>query len=115
MTETNTALSQTIAKCDEIKARLETLREMSEPKPVLRLESITRPGGYWEPQSKDGLTACSHGTVIIMSNGCRFFRVADQGNPWVTDGGLWVSSLALWDTLNNAVNRGITLKYLGAY
>ena len=45
MTETNTALNEAIAKCDGIKARLETLREMSETKPILRLEPVR--AGTW--------------------------------------------------------------------
>nr|DAX43347.1 MAG TPA: hypothetical protein [Caudoviricetes sp.] len=114
MIEINTTLAEAIAKCDEINDQLKVLRDMLKPKPVLRLESITRPGDYWELRSEDGLINCMHGTVIIMSNGCRFFRVADSLKPWITSGGLGLSSLALWGNLNNAVSQGVTLKYLAA-
>lgn len=111
MTETNTALSQAIAKCDEIKARLETLREMSEPKTVLRLESIARPGDYQELQSAGDLNIATPGTVIVGPR-CRYFRTCDPANPWADKYGNWISNAVLWSTLIRAVDSGATFKYL---
>lgn len=113
MTETNTALSQAIAKCDEIKARLETLREMSKPKPVLHLKSIICLGTYRELQSAGGLDTCAPGTVIVGPH-CRYFRTCDPANPWVDKYGNWISNAFLWNTLIRAVDSGTTLKYLVA-
>lgn len=114
MTETNTALTEAITKCDEIKARLETLREMSEPKPVLRLESITRPGTYRELQSADDLADAAPGTVIVRSDGYRFFRTHNPAKPWITVSSSGISLRPLWDLLTRAANTGVTLKYLAA-
>lgn len=111
MTETNTALTDAIAKCDEIKARLETLREMSEPKPVLRLESITRPGHWKDLQLADDLGDCAPGTVIIGPD-TRIFRICDPANPWTSRIGSRISNAALWDMLTRAANKGTTFKYL---
>lgn len=113
MTETNTALNEAIAKCDGIKARLETLREMSETKPILRLESITRPGGYLVLQSENGLIDCSVGTVIVSSGGNRYLRTDAQSYPWVNSYGARTASSDLWRSLVCADKRGVTFKYLG--
>lgn len=113
MTETNTALADAIAKCDEIKARLETLREMSEPKPVLRLESITRPDHWKDLQSADDLADCSPGMVIITPGG-RFFRCYNPVKPWINFIDCGVSHMALWRALIQAADRGATFKYLAA-
>lgn len=113
VTETNIALSQAIAKCDEIKARLEALREMSEPKPVLRLEPNTRPGTYRELHSADDLADAAPGTVIIGPN-YRYLRTCDPANPWTSRIGCWMSNAALWGILIGTVNSGTTVKYLAA-
>lgn len=113
MTETNTAITEAIAKCDEIKARLEALQEMLKPKPVLRLESITRPGTYRELQSARELIDCAPGTVIVTPS-ARFFRTCNPGNPWISRIGTWSSSTVLWETLTRAVDQGATLKYFAA-
>ena len=86
MTETNTTLTEAIAKCDEIKARLETLREMSKPEPVLR--------------------------TVIVGPHCRYFRTCDPANPWADKYGNRISNAVLWNTLIRAVDSGTTLKYL---
>lgn len=111
MTETNTPLTEAVAKCDEIKARLETLREMSEPKTVLRLESIARPGDCQELQSAGDLNIATPGTVIVGPN-CRYFRTCDPAYPWADKYGNWISNVALWNTLIRAVDSGATFKYL---
>ena len=111
MTGTNTALTEAITKCDEIKARLETLREMSEPKPVLRLESITHPGTYRELQSAGELIDCAPGTVIVTPD-THIFRICDPANPWTSRIGTRISNAALWDMLTRAANKGAALKYL---
>lgn len=111
MTENNTTLTEAIAKCDEIKARLETLREMSEPKPVLRLESITSPGTYRELQLAGELIDCAPGTVIVTPD-TRIFRICDPANPWTSRIGTRISNAALWDMLTRAANKGAALKYL---
>lgn len=113
MEETNTSLVEAIAKCDEIKARLETLREMSESKHILRLESTTRPGTYRELQSVGDLGACAPGTVIVGPH-CRYFRTCDPANPWADKYGNWISNAVLWNTLIRAADSGTTLKYLVA-
>lgn len=113
MTETNTTLTEAIAKCDEIKARLETLREMSKPEPVLRLESIICLGTYRELQSAGDLGACAPGTVIVGPHR-RYFRTCDPANPWADKYGNRISNAFLWDTLIRAVDSGTTLKYLVA-
>lgn len=102
-----------IKQCDEVKARLETLQEMVKPKPVLRLESITSPGTYWELQSAVELIDCAPGTVIVTP-GAQFFRTRNPGSPWVSRTGTWSSSTALWDTLTRTVDQSATLKYLAA-
>mgnify|MGYP000923587641 CR=1 FL=1 len=114
MTETNTHIAEAIATCNEIKARLETLQDMLKPKPVLCLESITRPGIYRELQSADDLISCAPGTIVVTPN-TRFFRTCDPANPWTSIAGCWVSNGVLWSTLVGAANSGATLKYLGAF
>lgn len=113
MTETNTAITEAIAKCDEIKARLETLQEMLKPKPVLRLEPIARPGTYRELQSAGELIDCVPGTVVITPD-ARFFRTCNPANPWTSGVGTLMSAEVLWDILARAANKGAPLKYLAA-
>lgn len=113
MTETNTALTEAITKCDEIKARLETLREMSEPKPVLCVESVTTPVSIWTPRSADDLAACPYGTVIVLSTGRSYFRIGGTLGPWAACPGFRATSDDLWHTLTRAAERGITFKYFG--
>lgn len=114
MTETNTAITEAIVKCDEIKARLETLQGMLKPKPVLRLESITSPGTYRELQLAGELIDCAPGTVIVTPD-TRIFRICDPANPWTSRIGARFSNAALWDMLTLAANKGATLKYLAAH
>lgn len=114
MAETNTAITEAIAKCDEIKARLETLRDMLKPKPVLRLESITRPGTYQELQSADDLNDCVPGMTVVTSD-ARFFRTCDPANPWTSGACRWMSAAALWNFLVREADKGTTLKYLAPY
>lgn len=114
MTETNTAITEAIVKCDEIKARLETLQDMLKPKPVLRLESITRPGTYRELQSVVDFHNCAEGTVVVASNGRRYLRTGDLGYPWSTSYGTNRTSDDLWRSLICSVERGTTFKYLAA-
>lgn len=114
MTETNTAITEAIAKCDEIKARLETLQEMLKPKPVLRLESITRPGTYRELQSADELNDCVPGMTVATPD-ARFFRTCDPANPWTSGDCRWMSAEAVWDILIRAADKGATFKYLAPY
>lgn len=113
MTETNTALTEAIAKCDEIKARLEALREMSGSKPVLRLESIIYPGTYRELQSARDLLNCPVGMIIVSSGARRYLRTDNLGYPWATSYGTHTSSNDLWRSLVCAGERGVTFKYLG--
>lgn len=114
MTETNTAITEAIAKCDAIKARLEVLREMSEPKPVLRLESITHPGTYRELQSAGELIDCAPGTVLVVGEGRHLLRICDPEKPWVDRAGFYSSPVRLWNFLVREVNKGASLKYLAA-
>lgn len=114
MTETNTAITEAIAKCDEIKARLETLRDMLKPKPVLRLESITRPGTYRELQSAGELIDCAPGTVLVVGEGRHLLRICDPEKPWVDRAGFYSSPVRLWNFLVREVNKGASLKYLAA-
>lgn len=111
MIEINTTLAEAIAKCDEIKDQLEVLRDMLKPKPVLRLESITRPGHWKELQSADDLIDCVPGAVIVTPD-TRIFRICDPANPWTSRIGTRISNAALWDMLTRAANKGATLKYL---
>ena len=114
MTETNTALAEAITKCDEIKARLEALRDMLKPKPVLRIESITHPGTYQELLSADDLNDCVPGMTVVTP-GARFFRTCDPANPWTSGDCRWMSAEAVWDILIRAADKGTTLKYLAPY
>lgn len=114
MTETNTAITEAIVKCDEIKARLETLRDMLKPKPVLRIESITYPGTYWELQSPGDLIDCTPGTVLVVGEGARLIRTCDPENPWVDKVGYYGSPVRLWNFLVREANKGTPLKYLAA-
>lgn len=114
MTETNTAITEAIVKCEEIKARLETLQCMLKPKPVLRLESITRPGQWKELRSVDDLRDCALGTVLLTPHSGRYFRVGDPAMPWATPAGNWATSASLWSLLATEADRGVTFKYLAA-
>lgn len=114
MTKINTALTEAIAKCDEIKARLGALCEMSEPKPVLRLESITRPGHWQELQSADDLISCPVGTVIASSKGHRYLRGNERHAPWATSCGTRRANDDLWRSLISDDGCGVTFKYLAA-
>lgn len=115
MTETNTAITEAIVKCDEIKARLETLQGMLKPKPVLRLESITRPGTYRELQSAGELIDCAPSTVLVVGEGVRLLRTCDPEKPWVDEVGYYTSPARLWHFLVREANSGATLKYLAAH
>lgn len=112
MTETNTAITEAIVKCDEIKARLETLQDMLKPKPVLCLESITRPGTYRELQSADELHDCPEGTVIAASDGHRYMRIDHWEYQWATSYGTRRENDDLWSSLVCRAGCGITFKYL---
>ena len=114
MTETNTAITEAIAKCGEIKARLETLQEMLKPKPVLRVESITHPDTYRELQSADVLADCPEGTVVVASNGDRYMRIGHWEYQWATSYGTNRTSGDLWHSLVRRAGCGITFKYLAA-
>ena len=114
MTETNTAITEAITKCDAIKARLETLRDMLKPKPVLRLESITRPGAYRELQSVADLNDCVPGMTVVTPD-ASFFRTCDPANPWTSRVSQRRSAAALWDILIREANSGAALKYLAPY
>ena len=112
MTETNTTLTEAIAKCDEIKARLETLREMSEPKTVLRLESIAKPGEWWEPRNAGELAECAPGTVIYVSGSISYFRFSNSCHrPWAYSTGHFASHDIMWSILTDAASNGIALTY----
>lgn len=115
MTETNTAITEAIAKCDEIKARLETLQEMLKPKPVLRLESITRPGTYRELQSAGELIDCAPSTVLVVGEGVRLLRTCDPEKPWVDEVGYYTSPARLWNFLVREADKGATFKYLAPH
>jgi hypothetical protein len=115
MTETNTAITEAIVKCDEIKARLETLRDMLKPKPVLRLESITRPGTYRELRSADDLIDCAPSTVLVVGEEVRLLRTCAPEKPWVDEVGYYTSPARLWRFLVREANNGVTLKYLAAH
>lgn len=112
MTETNTAITEAIAKCGEIKARLETLQDMLKPKPVLRIESITSPGMYRELQSSGDLIDCAPGTVLVVGGGVRLLRTCDPEKPWVDEVGYYSSPVRLWNFLVREANKGTPLKYL---
>lgn len=112
MTETNTALTEAITKCDEIKARLEALREMSEPEPALRIESIAKPGEWWEPQNAVELAECAPGTVIYVSGGISYFRFSDSYHkPWAYSTGHFASHDTMWSILADAASNGIALTH----
>lgn len=115
MTETNTAITEAIVKCDEIKARLEVLRDMLKPKPVLRLESITHPGTYQELQSSDELNDCVPGMILVIGEGARVLRTCDPEQPWVDKVGYYSSPVRLWNFLVREANKGTPLKYLAPY
>ena len=115
MTETNTAITEAIVKCDESKARLETLRDMLKPKPVLRLESITCPGTYRELRSADDLNDCVPGMLLVVGEGGRILRTCDPEKPWVDKVGYYGSPVRLWNFLVREANKGTPLKYLGTY
>nr|DAR15488.1 MAG TPA: hypothetical protein [Caudoviricetes sp.] len=115
MTETNTAITEAIVKCDEIKARLETLRDMLKPKPVLRLESIARPGHTWELRCAGDLD-CPEGTVIEGSDGWRYYRLADgRSGDWMSDNGQEYTHGALWETLIQDAANHVTFEYSGNF
>lgn len=114
MTETNTVITEAIATCGEIKARLETLQEMVKPKPVLRFESITRPGTYRELRSADDLNDCAPSTVLVVGEEVRLLRTCDPEKPWVDEIGYYTSPARLWHFLVREANNGVTLKYLAA-
>lgn len=115
MTETNTAITEAIVKCDEIKARLETLQGMLKPKPVLRIESITHPGTYRDLQSASELIDCAPGTVLVVREGRHLLRTCDPEKPWVDEIGYYTSPARLWHFLVREANSGATLKYLAAH
>jgi hypothetical protein len=107
-------ITKAIKRCNEVKARLETLRDMANPKPVLRLESITRPGTYRELRSADALADCYEGTIIVASNGRRYLRTDEQKYPWATSYGTHRESDDLWRSLVCSAECGTTFKYLAA-
>lgn len=107
-------IAEAIKQCDEVKARLEVLRDMVKPKPILRIESITRPGTYRELQSVDDLTCCAPGTVLVVGEGVRLLRTCNPEKPWVDEVGHYASLARLWNHLVREANSGATLKYLAA-
>ena len=115
MTETNTHIAEAIKQCDEVKARLETLQDMLKPKPVLRIESITRLDCWRELQCADDLD-CPEGTVIEASDGFRYYRLADDcAGDWVSDTDLGYTHGMLWDTLIQDAANHVTFKYAGCF
>lgn len=108
-------IAEAIKQCDEVKARLEVLRDMVKPKPILRIESITRPGTYRELRSLVDFHNCAEGTVIVASNGRRYLRTGDLGYPWSTSYGTNRTSDDLWRSLICSAERGTTFKYLGNF
>lgn len=116
MTETNTPFAEAIAACDEVKARLEALRDMVKPKPVLRMASITRPGDWWEPSSADDLADCPEGTVIEASDGWYYYRLGPtREREWQSNTGQEYTRGAMWENLTQDAADGITFEYSGSF
>lgn len=118
MEETNTSLVEAIAKCDEVKLRLEALRDMlkASPEPALRIESIARPGEWWEPQDAAELVECAPGTVIYVSGGNSYFRLSDScARPWAYSTGHFASHDTMWSILTDAASNGIALTYSASH
>lgn len=115
MTETNTALTEAIVTCSVIRAKLEVLQDMLTPKPVLTMESITRPDHNWELHRPADLD-CPEGTVIEASDGFRYYRLAgDCPGVWVSDTDQVYTDGTLWDTLIQGAANHVTFKYAGYF
>ena len=116
MTEANAHITEAIKQCDEVKARLVTLRDMVKPKPVLRLESITRPGEWWELSSADELADCPEGTVIEASDGWYYYRLGPaRGMEWQSDTGQEYTHGAMWESLTQDAANHVTFEYSGSF
>ena len=114
MEEPNTNLIEAIAKCDEVKLRLEALRDMLKPspEPALRIESIVKPGEWWELCDAGDLAECLPGTVIYVSGGISYFRFSDScAKPWAYSTGHMASHYTMWSILTDAASNGIALTY----
>lgn len=115
MTETNTALTEAIVTCGAIRAKLEVLQDMLTPKPVLTIESITRPGHNWELYRPADL-GCPEGTVIEASDGFRYYRLAeDCAGDWVSDTGRTYSHNSLWNSLIQDAANSVDFEYSGSF
>lgn len=115
MTETNTPLAEAIAACDEIKARLEALRDMLKPKLGLRIESIICSNRVWELYCADDLV-CPEGTVIEASDGWRYYRLSPgRAADWESNTGQTYSHEGLWNNLTSDAADGITFEYAGNF
>lgn len=116
MTETNTAITEAIAKCGELKARLETLQDMLKHKPALCIESITRPGEWWKLCSEDELADCPEGTVIEASDGWNYYRLGPaRENEWQSDTGREYTHSEMWNGLIADMKCHVTFKYSGNF
>lgn len=115
MTETNTPFAEAIAACDEVKARLEALRDMLKPKPILTIESIIRPDHNWELYRPADLD-CPEGTVIETTDDYRYYRLGSgQAGDWVSNVGRTYSHDSLWNSLIQDAASSINFEYSGNF
>lgn len=115
MTETNTALTEAIVACGAIRAKLEVLQDMLTPKPVLTMESITRPDHNWELHRPADLD-CPEGAVIEATDAWRYYRLGPgQAGDWVSDTGRTYSHNSLWNSLIQDAAQGVEFAYSGSF
>lgn len=115
MTETNTALAEAIVTCGAIRAKLEVLQDMLTPKPVLTIESITRPDHDWELYRPADLD-CPEGTVIEATDGYRYYRLGPgRAGDWVSDTGRTCSHNSLWNSLIQDAAQDVEFAYSGSF
>lgn len=115
MTETNTALTEAIVTCGVIRAKLEVLQDMLNPKPFLTMESIIRPDHNWELYRPVDLD-CPEGTVIEATDGYRYYRLGPgQSGDWVSDVGRTYSHDSLWNSLIQDAVQDIEFAYSGSF
>lgn len=108
-------ITKAIKQCDEVKARLETLRDTLKPKPVLRLKSITRPGHTWDLRCANDLD-CPEGTVIEASDGWSYYRLGPRRTAdWASDTGQEYIHGAMWETLIQDAAVHVTFEYSGNF
>lgn len=111
-------ITEAIDRCDEVKARLEALRDMTNHGscPGLRIESITRPGDWWEPRNADDLADCPEGTVIEASSGWRYYRLGpSRDKDWMSGTGKEYTHGAMLKHLTLDAADYVTFCYSGNF